>query len=392
MRFDYYFFDENCSWALLGLLQVARPDARPAGRASTTAWAMPADTVRATLASIGLVGEPDLARRRRRRASRTPRVRCRPRSAVWYAISRRARARPTTRTLAALRRRRRAAVLVARLRPAPPSRDTGHTSRRSARARARCSSRARRYRCRATSCRRRRRRRRGPIADTSTSRAAHRQRRARRTRASSSCARARRSTICSIRRAASRAARRSTSSIVALRVLPRAQAKVRLHELRLLDIVSLAPRDALFRPISWRFGTALESELVRRRERARRTSGTRAAAPAPRSSLGDARSRLRRSSRRAPIVSHLVDPRGARSARARAPASSSGDAARSLARAPARRRAPLPARRSAQRHRGRTRSAPLARPRRRARAAHLAERRTSATPGSRSGSSGADYF
>ena len=25
IAFDYYYFDENCSWQLLGLLEVARP-------------------------------------------------------------------------------------------------------------------------------------------------------------------------------------------------------------------------------------------------------------------------------------------------------------------------------------------------------------------------------
>jgi hypothetical protein len=48
---------------------------------------------------------------------------------------------------------------------------------------------------------------------------------------------------------------------VALRVYP-GEAKVRLHELRILDIVSLAPRDGLFRPISWRFGTRIASEPI----------------------------------------------------------------------------------------------------------------------------------
>ncbi|MCU0669052.1 MAG: hypothetical protein MUF70_06845, partial [Myxococcota bacterium] len=48
---------------------------------------------------------------------------------------------------------------------------------------------------------------------------------------------------------------------VALRVYP-GEEKVRLHELRVLDIVSIAPRDALFQPISWRFGTRVASEPV----------------------------------------------------------------------------------------------------------------------------------
>ncbi|RIK95852.1 MAG: hypothetical protein DCC71_22950, partial [Proteobacteria bacterium] len=55
VRFDYYFFDENCSWALLGLLRVARPDVDLQGRFA--AWAIPADTVRVALADLGLAGD-----------------------------------------------------------------------------------------------------------------------------------------------------------------------------------------------------------------------------------------------------------------------------------------------------------------------------------------------
>jgi hypothetical protein len=50
----------------------------------------------------------------------------------------------------------------------------------------------------------------------------------------------------------------------ALRVLPE-QHRVRLQELVLLDILSLAPRDRLFQPISWRFDTGLRTELVSHR-------------------------------------------------------------------------------------------------------------------------------
>jgi hypothetical protein len=49
----YYFFDENCSYHLLGLLQVARPDlelTRP-----FRWWALPADTVRIVAQQPGLV-------------------------------------------------------------------------------------------------------------------------------------------------------------------------------------------------------------------------------------------------------------------------------------------------------------------------------------------------
>src|SRR5688500_15186877 len=42
--FEYYFFDENCSYHLLALLQVARPDLELT--APFRLWALPVDTVR----------------------------------------------------------------------------------------------------------------------------------------------------------------------------------------------------------------------------------------------------------------------------------------------------------------------------------------------------------
>ena len=51
--FEYYFFDENCSYHLLGLLQVARPDLELT--ASFRLWALPVDTVRALTEQPGLV-------------------------------------------------------------------------------------------------------------------------------------------------------------------------------------------------------------------------------------------------------------------------------------------------------------------------------------------------
>jgi len=50
---------------------------------------------------------------------------------------------------------------------------------------------------------------------------------------------------------------------VALRLYP-GHGDVDLHALTLLEIVSLAPRDALFRPISWRVRTGLTSRLAPR--------------------------------------------------------------------------------------------------------------------------------
>lgn len=51
--FQYFFFDENCSYHLLGLLQVARPELDLTGQFRW--WAIPSDTVRAVTRHPGLV-------------------------------------------------------------------------------------------------------------------------------------------------------------------------------------------------------------------------------------------------------------------------------------------------------------------------------------------------
>ena len=51
--FDYYFFDENCSYYLLELLEVARPDLNLT--APFRWWAIPSDTVRELVKQPGLV-------------------------------------------------------------------------------------------------------------------------------------------------------------------------------------------------------------------------------------------------------------------------------------------------------------------------------------------------
>jgi Domain of unknown function (DUF4105) len=51
--FDYYFFDENCAYELLGLLETARPDLDLTG--SFRWWAIPSDTVREVVAQQGLL-------------------------------------------------------------------------------------------------------------------------------------------------------------------------------------------------------------------------------------------------------------------------------------------------------------------------------------------------
>jgi uncharacterized protein DUF4105 len=50
---DYYFFNANCSSQILALLEAARPDLRL--RTQVRSWVIPADTVRAVVASPGLV-------------------------------------------------------------------------------------------------------------------------------------------------------------------------------------------------------------------------------------------------------------------------------------------------------------------------------------------------
>jgi len=53
IRFDYYFLDENCSYQLLSLLDAARPDLHLTDR--FPAWTIPTDTVRAVADTPGLL-------------------------------------------------------------------------------------------------------------------------------------------------------------------------------------------------------------------------------------------------------------------------------------------------------------------------------------------------
>jgi hypothetical protein len=53
--FDYYFFDENCAYHLLSLFDVARPGLNLTDRFRW--WALPVDTVRATVEQEGLLKE-----------------------------------------------------------------------------------------------------------------------------------------------------------------------------------------------------------------------------------------------------------------------------------------------------------------------------------------------
>jgi hypothetical protein len=53
--FDYYFLDENCSYHLLSLLEVARPGIELTGQ--FRGWAIPAETVRAVIEQRGMLNE-----------------------------------------------------------------------------------------------------------------------------------------------------------------------------------------------------------------------------------------------------------------------------------------------------------------------------------------------
>lgn len=55
ISFDYYFFDENCSYNLLSLLEVARPGLQLTDQFRW--WAIPSDTVRAVVRQPGLFRE-----------------------------------------------------------------------------------------------------------------------------------------------------------------------------------------------------------------------------------------------------------------------------------------------------------------------------------------------
>lgn len=257
VRFDYYFFDENCSWALLGILQVARPDLDLQG-AFDYGWAAPADTVRTALAAIGLVGEPTWRPSAATRIAYPSRTLSRTERTWVRDLASGARA-PDDPELATLPPERRAAVLslaydllrhratperveterprsrallVARARvpvsgdvlPAPPTPaippDRGHGT-----SRARIGGGVRDGRA---------------FVEVRARPAFH--------------------DLLDPQGGYTRGAQIDFFDL-ALRGYP-GEGKLRLHELRILDIVSLAPRDGLFHPISWRFGTRVASEPV----------------------------------------------------------------------------------------------------------------------------------
>lgn len=106
--FDYYYFDENCSFHLLSLLEVARPELRLSDHYEL--WAIPADTVRTVVHEAGLVRSarfrPSAATSLRRRIQGLD---ARERRLVREVAL--GRVPPDAEALAALRDERRAAVL-----------------------------------------------------------------------------------------------------------------------------------------------------------------------------------------------------------------------------------------------------------------------------------------
>jgi hypothetical protein len=76
IHYDYYFFDENCASQLLALLEAARPSLELVNVGRFDWWSIPADTVRAVEAVPGLVGDiayrPSLETKLVHRARRLP--------------------------------------------------------------------------------------------------------------------------------------------------------------------------------------------------------------------------------------------------------------------------------------------------------------------------------
>jgi hypothetical protein len=256
VRFDYFFFDENCSWALLGLLQVARPDLDL--QAQFPLWAMPADTVRATLGAAGLAAEPTWRPSAATQIAHDARSLSPAELRLVRELASGERA-PDDAEVAALPDLRRAAVLtvaydLVRQRATPERVDEERPrSRALLLARSRVSVQ-------------------GSIGEPVP---------VPRVRPDRGHDTARLRLGSGVRNGEAFLEARARPAFhdlldpqggytrgaqidfldVALRWYPESQ-QVRLHELGLLDITSLAPQGALFRPISWRFGTGVESTLA----------------------------------------------------------------------------------------------------------------------------------
>jgi hypothetical protein len=109
VAFPYYYFKQNCSYHLLGLLEVARPDLEL--RERVRVYTIPADSLKQVLIEIGLAGEPVF---RPSAATRLGHLagRLSPEDRTLARDLAQGRAKPTDTRLAALPDEERAAVLV----------------------------------------------------------------------------------------------------------------------------------------------------------------------------------------------------------------------------------------------------------------------------------------
>ncbi len=258
VRFDYYFFDENCSWALLGLLQAARPSLDLQKRFRI--WAIPADTVRAALDEAGLAAEPTWRASSATQIAHDARAMSADELRLVRALASGASA-PGDGDVVALPVPRRAAVLTLAYdllrHRATPERVAEERPRSRALLLARSAVSVQGEAVPPP-----------PVPEVRPDRG-HETARLRlgggvRDGHAFVEARARPAfhDVLDPEGGFTRGAQIEFFDL-ALRYYPDQQ-QVRVHEFRLIDIVSLAPRDALFHPISWHFDTALESELVPR--------------------------------------------------------------------------------------------------------------------------------
>lgn len=257
VRFDYFFFDENCSYELLDLLEVGRPGTGLLSR--DPVWLIPVDSVRRVTRQAGWVRRvryrPSSATRLRHRASELPgaqqqlalalaRGDLAPDASELTALPDPQRGAVLTLAYDALRYRmmrrdetadatrgRALALLAARSRAAPP-RDApevpvpvvrpeqGHATRRAALETGVWN--------------------REPYLEFRLRPAFHQ--------------------LMDPQGGYTRGAQIQFLD-VAVRVLPRRH-RVRLQEIRVLDIVSQSPRDRVLRPLSWRLATGLGTRLI----------------------------------------------------------------------------------------------------------------------------------
>ena len=262
--FDYYFFDENCSFELLGLLEAARPDLDLRGRFG--GWVIPIDTVRETVARVGLAGpprwRPSAATRLRHLGGKLPAAERRlARAVAEGAVA------PEAASVAALPEDARALVLTLahdhlRFRSGPgeePASRTRALEILTARSRlAPVGEPGRPPQPPATS----------PDRGHGTARLA----------LGSGFRDGRFYWEARLRPAFHDALDPQGGFTegphidfieAALRYYPRGD-ELDLHELKLLEILSLAPRDELFRPIAWKLSTGLQTRLVPRPRRTER--------------------------------------------------------------------------------------------------------------------------